>query len=95
MRGLEKFYTYLILRIFVFAQESVIESLDRDLDNIVFVVYDKHETCKVVDPIVEVRLPVLITVMLVEAEVVLRILNVVVDLLVADGDDKRNCVLVM
>ena len=33
--------------------------------------------------------------MLVEAEVVLRIYYVIVDFLVADGDDKRDCVLVM
>ena len=33
--------------------------------------------------------------MLVEAKVVLRVYYVIVDLLVADGDDKRNGVLVM
>ena len=92
MRGLEKIYTFLILRIFVFAQESVIECLDRELDYVVLVVYDEHETSKVVNPIVEVRWPVVV---LVEAEVVLRIYYVIVDFLVADGDDKRDCVLVM
>ena len=92
MRGLEEIYTFLILRIFVFAQESVIKSLDRELNNVVVRVYDKHETCKVVDPIVEVRWP---AVVLVEAEIVLRVYDVIVDLLVADGNDKRNSVLVM
>ena len=92
VRGLVEIYTFLILRIFVFAQESVIKSLDRELNNVVVRVYDKHETCKIVDPIVEVRWPVVV---LVEAEVVLRIYYVIVDFLVADGDDKRDCVLVM
>ena len=92
MRGLEKIYTFLILRIFVFAQESVIECLDRKFNNVIVFVYDKHETCKVVNPIVEVRWP---AVVLVEAKVVLRVYYVIVDLLVADGDDKRNGVLVM
>ena len=92
VRGLEEIYTFLILRIFVFAQESVIKSLDRELNNVVVRVYDKHETCKVVNPIVEVRWP---AVVLVEAEIVLRVYDVIVDLLVADGNDKRNSVLVM
>ena len=92
VRGLERIYTFLILRIFVLAEESVVKSLDRELNNVVVRVYDKHETCKVVNPIVEVRRP---AVVLVEAKVVLRVYYVIVDLLVADGDDKRNCVLVM
>ena len=82
----------MILRIFVFAEESVIEGLNRELYNIVVVVYDEHKACKVVNPIVEVRWP---AVVLVEAKVVLRVYYVIVDLLVADGDDKRNGVLVM
>jgi hypothetical protein len=82
----------IVLRIFVFTQEPVVESLDRDLNNIVVFVHDKYETCKVVNPIVEVRWPVVV---LVEAEVILRVYYVIVDLLVTDANDKRDRVLVM
>ncbi len=42
-RGLDRIYTFWILRIFVFAEESVIESLDWNLDDIVVFVHDKYE----------------------------------------------------
>lgn len=91
----------MFLRVLVFAQESVVESLDRNFYDIVFGVDDNHYACKVVDPVVEIWLPVNIAIMLVEAKVVGLVIVVgilvffVVDFFVTDCNDERHKVLVV
>ena len=83
------------LWIFVFAQKSVVESLDGKLYDVVVGVYDEHCACEVVDPVVEIWIPVNAAVMLVEAEVVFGVDDVVVNFFVADCNDERYKVLVV
>ena len=83
------------LWIFVFAQESVVESLDGELYDVVVGVYDEHCAGEVVNPVVKIWIPVNVAIVLVEAEVVFGVDDVVVDLFVTDCNDEWHEVLVV
>jgi len=90
-----------LLWIFVFAQESVVESLDGELYDVVVGVYDEHYAGEVVNPIVKIWIPVNVAIVLVEAEIVGLVIVVgilvffVVNFFVADCNDERYKVLVV
>ena len=84
-----------LLWIFVFAQESVVESLDRELYDVVVCINDEYYAGEVVDPVVEIWIPVNVAIVLVEAEVVFGVDDVVVNFFVADCNDERYKVLVV